>query len=192
MRIAITILLVLLAGFARAQDDGPSRVGTDETDDRRAQLEARQQRARELMAELEDRMFELSEMLREGHPDDSARLVLGLRKAREELILEDMEDIERHLAEGEFDEAAELQRGVIRRLAELRDLLLSTDLDLLLKLERLRKMNALLSDLEALEAEQGEIQERTDGIESESDAESKKQKTKGAEMAQSDAKLTKI
>ncbi|MGB0580461.1 MAG: hypothetical protein ACPGVU_12220, partial [Limisphaerales bacterium] len=32
----------------------------------------------------------------------------GLRKAREELILEDMEDIEKHLAEGEFEETEEL------------------------------------------------------------------------------------
>ena len=190
MRIARITLLLLMAAFARAQDDGPSPVKSGDADDRRAKLEARQLRARELMAELEDRMFELSELLSSNHPDDAARLVLGLRKAREELILEDMEEIEQHLKDGEFDEAAELQRGVIRRLAELRDLLLSTDLDLLLKLERLHKMNSLLTDLAALDAQQGEIQERTEGIESESDAEAKQQKAKGAEMAQADAQQT--
>ena len=179
--------LLLCAAPLFAQDDeGPSIVGAP--DETRAQIEARQARAKELMAELEDRMFELSERLRGDQPDDAARLVLGLRKAREELILEDMEEIEAHLTAGRYEQAAEVQRNVIRRLAELRDLLLSTDLDLLLKLERLRKMNALLADLEALESEQAGIQERTDQLAEEGDAEAKQKGAKGAEMAQADAK----
>jgi hypothetical protein len=126
--------------------------------------------------------------LRGAQPDDAARLVLGLRKAREELILEDMQEIEAHLVAGRYEQAAEGQRAVIRRLAELRDLLLSTDLDLLLKLERLRKLNASLSDLEALQAEQAALQERTEALKQQpADGEARAQATKGAEMAQAEA-----
>lgn len=177
-----------LAASPTAQDDdGPTLIVPD--DDLRARLEARQSRARELMAELEDRMFQLSELLRGDHPDDAARLVLGLRKAREELILEDMQEIEAHLLAGRYGQAAEGQRGVIRRLAELRDLLLSTDLDLLLKLERLRKLTTALSDLDALQAEQAELQERTEAMnQQEADSEERARAAKGAEMAQAEAK----
>ncbi|MBI3467891.1 MAG: hypothetical protein HY000_33205, partial [Planctomycetes bacterium] len=43
------------------------------------------------MSELEERMFRLAESLRELEPENSSRLRLGLRYAREELILHQMQ-----------------------------------------------------------------------------------------------------
>lgn len=141
-------------------DDPVASAGQETDEDRKLRLEFQQSRTRQLMGELEDRMFELSEHVRGTAPDDAARLVLGLRRSREDLIVEDMELIEELIAEGQYDEAEERQRVVLFRLNELRELLLSTELDLLLKLERLRKMNRALGSLDRILDEnerQGEL-----------------------------------
>jgi len=45
------------------------------------------------MQELTERMYRLGELTREAEPDDSARLLLAVRKARESLIIEQMKEI---------------------------------------------------------------------------------------------------
>jgi len=142
----LTLCLVLSAEVARAQQPTLQEV------------EFRQQKARAHMEELQARMFELAELIRQLEPDHAARLVLGFRKAREELIVEEMDEIGGLILARKVDEASERQRQVLFALKELRDLLLNTDLDLLLKLERLRKLNATLGRLEKIRKE--EVRER--------------------------------
>jgi hypothetical protein len=153
--VRIACLLVCTYAVApalAAQGDDPP---VESAADRKLRLEYAQQRARELMGELEDRMFQLSESIRSHEPDDAARLVLGLRKSREELIIDEMEQIAELIKAGDFDAAEERQRQVVFRLGELRELLLSMELDLLLKLERLRKINAALGQLGLVREEHG-------------------------------------
>jgi hypothetical protein len=143
------LFLVLFAGtasFATAQESPPTS--------RRAELEFKQKKALANLQELEDRMFQLSELLQTNEPDQAMRLLLGLQKSREDLLAEDMEEISELIRKGSFDAAEERQRKVLFRLRELRELLLSTDLDLILKLQRLRKMNAALKQLGRISREE--------------------------------------
>lgn len=184
-----------LQGDSSGTQDDPERPASQETDeDRKLRLEFQQSRTRQLMGELEDRMFELSEHVRGTAPDDAARLVLGLRRSREDLIVEDMELIEDLITEGDYDEAEERQRVVLFRLNELRELLLSTELDLLLKLERLRKMNRALLALDRIVEEnenQGTLFERlADG---ELEPGKRDQRMRGAALIQGETRqLTEI
>lgn len=179
------LCLFLLVGAVSAQ--GPTL----------QQVEFRQQKARAHMEELQGRMFELAELIRLLEPDHAARLVLGFRKAREELIVEEMEEIGQLILARKVDEAAERQRQVLFALKELRDLLLNTDLDLLLKLERLRKLNATLSRLEKIRKE--EVRERDASAdlaekgEKEELSDEDKRKMKALEKAQEEnRKLTEL
>lgn len=143
--IAAFLLGAFLAGGVPAQGEGVAS-GRDE-------LLFRQNRARQQMEELEDRMFQLSELIRSEAPDNAARLVLALQRSREELIVEEMARVAQLIEAGKLEEADEQQRRVVFRLKELRELILSTELDLLLKLKRLRMMNTGLRALEDLQAE---------------------------------------
>ena len=58
------------------------------------------------------------------------------------------------VAAGKLEEAVERQRVVIVKLEELRRLLLSSDLDLILKLERLRQLTRVRKSLDELEKEE--------------------------------------
>ncbi|MAG58123.1 MAG: hypothetical protein CMJ83_17700 [Planctomycetes bacterium] len=115
------------------------------------------------MEELEDRMFSLSELIRKEAPDNAARLVLGLQRSREELIVDEMAEISKLIEKNELKDVEERQRRVVFRLKELRELLLSTELDLILKLKRLRLMNKALKDLDQLRKEQKDTENATDG-----------------------------
>ena len=71
------ILPLMLPGQrTRAAEKPEEKVSKQE------QIKFQQEKARAHMRELEDRMFRLAKLIRETQPDDSARLLLGVRKAR--------------------------------------------------------------------------------------------------------------
>jgi hypothetical protein len=113
------------------------------------------------MQELQDRMFRLSELTRATEPTDSAKLVLALRRSREELILEEMKDILNQLSGSNLDHAAVQEAEVIEKLQKLRDLLLSTDLDLQLALERIKALQAAVAKLDTAIKEEKRLQAKS-------------------------------
>ncbi len=118
------------------------------------QIEFDQRRAAAHMRELEGRLYRLAEVIRDAEPDHAARLMLGLERARQELIVEQMAEIRKLLNAQQIDGAVRAEKDVLRKLEELRELLLSTDLDLLLKLDRLRRLDEALKTLEKITREQ--------------------------------------
>ena len=144
LRVAALVCL-LLTPLALAQTEGEPV--------RKEDLVFRQKRTLQQMEELEDRMFQLAEKIRAETPDHSARLLLALQRSREELIVDEMNEVSKLIEKGSLVEADEQQRKVIFRLKELRELILSTELDLLLKLKRLRQLNDSLRVLEDLRQE---------------------------------------
>ena len=114
------------------------------------QAQFQQKHAAAQMQELEGRMFRLSEMIRQAEPGDSARLLLGVRKAREELIIEQMKEVMDLIGQKDLNRATEEQKQLIGKLEELKKLLLAGDDDLILQLERLKKMEAAIAKLDAL------------------------------------------
>jgi hypothetical protein len=139
----LAIVGLLLTGTAFAQEK-PKEVQPQE------EIQFEQDKAQAHMRELEQRMFRLAELIREAQPEDAARLVLGVEKARENLIADRMAEASKLLTSLSLNQASGEQKEIIAELEELKRLLLSTDIDLQLKLEQLKKLKEARAKLEAL------------------------------------------
>ena len=118
------------------------------------QAQFQQKNAEAQMQELQARMYRLAELIREAEPGDASRLLLAVRKAREELIIEQMKEVLERIDRRELAAAAEGQKQIIAKLEELKKLLLAAENDLVLQLERLRKIEAAMKKLDAAIKEQ--------------------------------------
>jgi hypothetical protein len=121
------------------------------------------------MSELEERMFRLSDALKQLEPENASRLLIGLKYAREELIQLQMKEIQASLASKKYNDAIAEQKELLAKLRRLEQLLLSPDLDFQLQLERLRLMRDLIRRLDAAileeEREKAASQESVDAEE---------------------------
>src|SRR5262245_58305312 len=82
-RVAVVVAgLLALAPTVRAADQ-PKVTAVD-------QIQFQQSNAQAQMQELQERMFRLAELTREAEPDDASRLLMAVRSAREQLIIEQM------------------------------------------------------------------------------------------------------
>ncbi|HVW39394.1 MAG TPA: hypothetical protein VHB99_18885 [Pirellulales bacterium] len=117
-------------------------------------LSFRQEKVAAEMTELEQRMFRLSEALKALEPENSSRLMLGLKFAREELILHQMKETQQMLGKLNLDEASVEEKQLLAKLQRLHDLLLSTDLDFQMQLEKLRQIREILRRLDKAIAEE--------------------------------------
>ena len=114
------------------------------------------------MSELEERMFRLSDALKQLEPENASRLLIGLKYAREELIQLQMKEIQNSLSDLKYNDAVAEQKGLLAKLRRLEQLLLSPDLDFQLQLERLRLMRDLLRRLDAAIQEEEREQAASD------------------------------
>ncbi len=121
------------------------------------------------MKELEERMYRLAELLREEEPDDSARLMLGVRQARQQLIVEQMKQANELLSKLDLTNATAEQLRIINKLEGLRKLLLSADLDLEVKLQELRDLRNLQLSLNTLIERETQQREQTQKAEGDPD-----------------------
>ncbi len=114
------------------------------------------------MAELEERMFRLSEALKGLEPENASRLLIGLKYAREELIQLQMKEVQLALTTLKYNDAVVEQKQLLAKLQRLEQLLLSPDLDFQLQLERLRLMRDLLRRLDGAIKEEDREKTTTD------------------------------
>ena len=155
-RMAMAIAL-LLPTFSLAQEKAKAV-------EPKEQIKFEQDKAQAHMKELEERMFELAQLIRDSQPDDSARLIMGVQKAREHLIAEQMGEAAALLTDLNLDRATNEQKQVIEKLEELKRLLLTADISLEVKLAQLRKLRearlslAKLKEAEASQAKSTEEQ----------------------------------
>src|SRR5207248_155682 len=84
----------------------------------------------------------------------SSRLMLGLKYAREELILHQMKETQDALAKLSLKGAVDEQKQLLAKLERLQQLLLSTDLDFEMRLERLRQIREVLRKLDSVVKEE--------------------------------------
>jgi hypothetical protein len=133
-------LATLLLARTSVADDKP----VTETD----KLQFTQKQVQALMQELQERMFHLAELTKQAEPDNSTRLVLALRKAREQLIVEEMREILERLGKKDLSKATDDTKEVLVKLDQLKKLLIATDLELQLQLERLRQLQAAIRQLD--------------------------------------------
>ncbi|MBI3839431.1 MAG: hypothetical protein HY288_16045 [Planctomycetia bacterium] len=163
---SVLVIGILSFPLAATLADGPAPAKTEKSDaksptsglgqrsDREVgpgeQLSFRQSEVTAEMSELEQRMFRLSESLKLLEPENSSRLMLGLKYAREELILNQMRETQAALAKLSLKNAADEQKQLLAKLERLQQLLLSTDLDFEMKLERLRQIREVLRKLDTV------------------------------------------
>ncbi len=161
LRRIILALVLLLPGFGLAQEKAKPV-------EPKEQIKFEQDKAQAHMKELEERMYELAKLIRESQPDDSARLLMGVQKAREHLIAEQMGEAATLLSSLKLDRATDEQKQVIEKLEELKRLLLTADIGLQVKLEQLRKLIAAREQLAKLtEAEQAQKKSTEEGVKKE-------------------------
>ncbi|HZZ29936.1 MAG TPA: hypothetical protein VFE46_18210 [Pirellulales bacterium] len=113
------------------------------------------------MTELEERMYRLSEALKRVEPENSSRLMSGVKYARDELILHEMQEIRDILTRSDYKLASGEQKEMVVKLQRLEEMLLSTDLDLQLQLQKLRLMRDIMKRLDTAIAEEDREQKRT-------------------------------
>lgn len=124
--------------------DRPAAVGPGD------RLSFEQEKVAAEMTELEERMFRLSASLRKLEPENSSRLMMGLKYAREQLILHQMREAKEVLHKLKLGDAVASQKDLLVKLEKLEHLLLSPDLDLQLQLEQVRAMRDALKRLDTV------------------------------------------
>ena len=121
----ISALLISVAG-GRAEEKpaakaatAPAKAAVSETD----KLQFTQKDVQAQMQELQDRMFHLARLTKESEPDNSTRLLLAVRKAREQLIIEQMTEVLRELGRRTWRRppARPSNSGEARRIEEAAD-----------------------------------------------------------------------
>jgi hypothetical protein len=122
------------------------------------ELSFRQSKVSAEMTELEERMFRLSEALKQLEPENSSRLMSGVKYARDELILHEMQEIQAILNKSDYKLASGQEKELIAKLRRLEELLLSSDQDLQLQLQKLRLLRDILHKLDAAIEEEGREQ----------------------------------
>jgi hypothetical protein len=142
--LVLCCLFVLCAAASLQAQEKPKEVAPQET------IQFEQDKAQAHMRELEQRMFRLAELIRDAQPEDAARLKLGVERARDTLIADRMSQASQLLSTLKLEQAALGQKEIIAELEELKRLLLSTDIDLQLKLEQLKKLKDARARIEAL------------------------------------------
>jgi bacterioferritin-associated ferredoxin len=145
LRIMIAVCLLALPVLSRvvlADTDAPPKVSPSE------QIQFQQKTVEAQMQELQERMFHLADLTRDTEPDDSSRLLMAVRKAREDLILEQMRDCIDQLSHADLSKASDEQEQIMVKLNELKKLLTTTDLDLQMQLDKLKKLNDSIAKLD--------------------------------------------
>src|SRR5262245_35695902 len=151
-------LAVLIAAAAQAADATAEKTAAknDNLGQRKEgavgqneELSFRQSKVSAEMTELEERMFRLSEALKQLEPENSSRLMSGVKYARDELILHEMQEIQAILTKSDYKLASGQEKELIAKLRRLEELLLSSDQDLQLQLQKLRLLRDILHKLDA-------------------------------------------
>jgi len=148
------------AGKQAAPDETSAAPGPASAEE----LAFRQKKIAAEMRELEERMFRLSETLKGLEPENASRLLMGLKFAREELILHHMQQLEELLAALNLGEAVVEERQVLEKLQRLEELLLALDLDFQMQLERLRLLRRILQQLDTAILEEQRQERQTEEL----------------------------
>ncbi len=160
---SIALLLLLASLLGPAVSSSAQAIQAEEaTETDGAQFQ--NERARAHMLELESRMFRLAELIRETQPEDAQRLEMAINRSREELVVQRMASVSELIAGLELSQASTKLDEVISELQEIKKLLLTADLDVAIKLEQLRKINAAIKEIEKIEKQEAENQGQSDKL----------------------------
>ncbi|HUO07566.1 MAG TPA: hypothetical protein VM008_04645 [Phycisphaerae bacterium] len=144
---AVATVLALSAGMLRAAPDKAASPGAAAVTDM-DRMEFTQKDVQAQMQELQERMFHLADLTKESEPDNATRLLLAVRKAREQLIIEQMNEVLEKIADKDLATTSTETKEVLAKLNDLKALLVATDLELQLALDRLRKLQEAIRQVD--------------------------------------------
>jgi hypothetical protein len=125
-------------------------------------LATKQQIVRDRMAQLEDRMFRLTQQLAETEPEQAARLQQALQRARELLISRNMDEAILLLDQGHLTDASDKQLSIEKDLQLLLKILLTDPDNTKERNEEIKRLEAFRKQVEELLKQQRAIKDRTD------------------------------
>lgn len=170
-RLRVTVLLAFslfhVLAFplpASAQDAAPAAPATA-APAAQDPLAARQQIVRDRLIQLEDRMFRLTEKLKQTDPEQAGRLEKALRQSGELLIRRHMDQAIQALERSELAEAAEHQAAAEKALEDVLVLLTQSEDDELERQRELDHMNELREQVDKLLDRQLQLRARSDASE---------------------------
>ncbi|MEE8170280.1 MAG: hypothetical protein V3T70_07010, partial [Phycisphaerae bacterium] len=137
------VLLSIAAWHGRSAYGQPQ----DRTASEEQQLAARQRFVRDRIAELEDRMFKLADVLRQTDPGQAERLKAAFVELRDRMLRRRMAEVADLLEAGRFSDATESQSVLSQDLEQLLRILLNDADDFdqqQARIERLRRMRQAL------------------------------------------------
>jgi len=153
---------VLLGGVLPMSVPAQAIKGEDATEADGAKFQ--NDRARQHMLELEQRMFRLAEMLKESQPEDAQRLVMGVERSREKLLVQRVSSVSELIGGLELNAARPKIETVINELQAIKKLLLTADLEAAIKQEQLRKIKEAIKDLDNIAQQEAENQSQSDKL----------------------------
>lgn len=126
-------------------------------------------RARQSMLELEERMTRLAEMIKETQPEDAQRLKMGVKRSRDGLVVDRMSSVSDLIGGLELNEASSKVDAVIAELQMIKKLLLTADLELAIKLEQIRQINEAIKAIDEITKQEAENQAQSDKLAADGD-----------------------
>jgi len=147
-----------LPALAQATQPGAGANATEAAEP----LAVRQQIVRDRLVQLEDRMYRLSEKLRENEPEQARRLEKALRQSGEQLIRHHMDQAVQALERLELTKAAEHQAAAEKALQDVLVLLTETVDDALDRQRELDRLRDLREQVDKMLERQLELRMRTD------------------------------
>ncbi|MEK6644057.1 MAG: hypothetical protein AABZ08_09120 [Planctomycetota bacterium] len=149
--LSMFIVALVVTVPAAAQEDSPKPQGG---------LADRQEVVRERVSRLEDRMFQISQAIKQSDPEKAARLLESLGAARGMGVRRKMEDITKKLREEHFSDATEAQEAVVADLQSLLRLMIEEPEKLEDRKKEIDRLQVLREHLEKIITEQK--QEKSD------------------------------
>lgn len=144
LRCVQALTLCSFVSFSWAQEAARVREPVDDP------VAAREELVGDRLLRLEDRMFRLSEKLREERPEQAERLVRGIQAARDRLIRNRVEEATEALRQGNMARALELQEGIVADLDALLRILTSDELDPAARKAHIARLEETLEALDGL------------------------------------------
>lgn len=147
----LVLAAVLLTGSAVLRPSRPACAAEDSTE---PSLAERQRIVEERVGRLEDRMFQLSRVLRKSEPEKAAQLLQSLSAARGLLVRQRMQEIIKRLNEKGYADALDQQQEVQRDLQLLLKILLEGPDELEERKEEIDRLEAIRQALNEVIREQ--------------------------------------
>jgi DNA repair exonuclease SbcCD ATPase subunit len=156
---ALLFCLTLGISWVAAQEKPDST-----SDDDWKRLARDQKEAKEELQRLEEMMQKVAKKIEEKQPDEAKKLMEAWKAAREKLLVEDMEAIQKSLSEGRPFPAYKAADKVVQNLVELLNYLIGKRFERKNLPDELEELKKNIEKINELERKQKDLIEKTDDI----------------------------